>query len=357
MKKSGIKSMAGLGRWAVAIAVWCACLLGCGDNGTGPQPPAEKDYRVYFKDNGVQESQYFAFHTLTGQVDTLNIDFDPDAVPTVSADGKFLYLAGSKTIGVVDLATGKVVSELSHGASRVIVSPDGRLIAFSSDSLYVCNANDLTTLFTIDTTAALMAFSRDSRFLYGLSYSGDTASFLVNLNLNDTGISFHRLPSAVASHLRPIAGDSLFCYYEDRGTCLERFVVFDLTNDSILFSDMLVSGGGTAQTPDGRYVFYTEPLNPSGCWPHPEILRVYDVQLNRVARIIDTRCVNPDLPDCDRHTFWLNSLCVTPDGRWVVGSPLGAYIIVIDLHSWLVTENIYLENGEWLGDATCQQRP
>ena len=128
------------------------------------------------------------------------------------------------------------------------------------------------------------------------------------------------------------------------------FAVYDVANDSIIFSDYLNPGNGKLLvTPDGRYVFYSNRgTMTSG--PGPPWIYVYDVTRNAPADSISTVGLF-DPPH--EYGVPIADMCLTPDGRWLVATGFN-HVFAVDISRMEVVGHFFLDGPKWLQTVTCQ---
>lgn len=330
-------------------------LAGCGcDKPMEPKPL--KDYAAYFLDGYYNDANwYFAYHPTSNTVDSFWLPYE--SLPLISADGKKMYVTGvlHDHIDVVQLDSFVVIDRLPYLAP-VAVSPNNQLIAVldSALALSILNTWDYSELFH-DTTSFGSgggAFSSNSQRFYGAPEAGG----VYILDLSDPQFPVTRItpPFGSVKDLAPSPDESKVFLYLQR-LYYGAFAVYVLATDSLIFTDTLRPGFGELEpTPDGRYVFYTNPghmLNVTG----PPWLTVYDVERNAIHKQITTAGV---LEEPYGFGVPLEEICVTPDGRWVVALAVNSYdfVIAFDVYKMAVSKYVRLGHS-WLWGVSCQNTP
>ncbi|MBN1211104.1 MAG: hypothetical protein JXA92_00875 [candidate division Zixibacteria bacterium] len=286
-----------------------AFLWGCDDD--KPNGPVEpKDYPVYFCDPVGSPPELFTFYPIARRVDSIDLNWLPVTV-MLSADGKILYFNNEDSYLAVNAADMSVIAELPGYVWGV--SSDNRFIAVSNNGVKILRTSDYSVFFEDSTvTAHSGVFTCD-----GKRYYSSTSNRVYRVDLSDSNHSvtqFEFTDGGVVQVIPSIDETKLFLYIGIR-TWLSAFEVYDILEDSIIFRDYLVPGyGHMAISPNGKYVFYTNP-GRSGTDPsHLFGFIIFDVEANQIDRVVvDTNFFTgpnwgapPGLP------------VVTPDSRWLV---------------------------------------
>jgi len=345
MIKNGINNMAGIGRWAFAVALGCACLLGCGDSSTGPQPPAAKDYRVYFTDT--QDSVLFSYVPATGELDSMPVPFTIRGI-TVSPDGREVYLWTGNATMLYTPADNRL-SSYADSTVGLSFSPDGSLFAFYGPTLQVYRRADSTLVFEDTVELALMYFTNDNSRLFGLIQQRYNAvAYWADLNGNQQ--TWRKdFGNDVMSLLPTSDGGELFTL-EMVSDYDWAFEAYDVAADSIVFSQVFSPGWGwMARTPDDRYVFYTNPggFVDFGTAPPPNTITVFDVEQNAIIKAIPTGTMVPTDTGEVWQDFPVWLVTVTADGRWLVGLSEYSYGIVVTVDIQTLEVVRYDLLGKW----------
>ncbi len=299
---------------AVATLSFAVYLGGCDSTKpTDPTQPEQKDYRVWIRTDN--DSTLYAYHTLTGDIDTVAMPWELDGSDiTVSHDGRLLYVPSDLTVRVYDIASGQGINELPYFAGiPVVVSPDGRHIAIIGDSVRILQTADYSEIY-MDTTPVLHGcFSANGQNLYTVSGN------VVKISLSDpahvtvdTLLQNSELTQAI-----PTPDESRLLLYETVRQYASGFSVYDVASDSIVVGDYQTPGRGRlAMTPDGRYVYYGNPGSDTLTRPPLSEFTEFDILANRVYQRISTLHFTGDSePDF----MPIGEIAISPDGRWLVG--------------------------------------
>jgi len=298
--------------------------FGCDDKPTEPKGAAARDYPVYFVDLHRSDSNwYFTYHPLTNELDSVFLPFE--LFPVISADGKLMYIrdAQHNNTAILELPSFEIIGDLPYVAP-LAVSPDNRLLAVWRNGLCVINTDDYSEIFS-DTSLSGGEFSFNSQRIYGFTKQGSA----YKLDLADSlfPVTVKSFPgNLVRSVVTPPDESRWYVYLATSHVFL--FLVYDVGCDSVVFVDDFYPGQGEmAITPDGRYVFYT---NPGGMpySPGPPWITVYDAESNNFSNLIITVGA---LPEPYEEGVAVGELCITPDGRWLVAIHTDfRYILTID---------------------------
>lgn len=329
----------------------------------GPPPPPRpgKDYVVYFKDDVSGGGMCYGYHPLTSQVDSFSLPAGAWWGMTVSSDGTILYVvAKNDIILVVDLDTETIITELPYEAKGgVAVSPDGQLVAILGDDLYILNTSDYSLVFH-DTSKVLNGvFSSDGRSLYCTADQTGTGSYhayKVDLE-NDFLVTREWFADGMVVRILPSVDQQKWFLYLCCSDFCSFFEVYDVECDSIIFSEFITPGGGyMALTPDGKYLFYTNPGGLLFGPPPPSSFTAFDVEANDIYQVISTA----GIPDCMPmpEYFPVGEIAITPDGRWLIGLGAvgcgGPFLLNINT---MEIEDCFFWNGKALICLTCQNSP
>jgi DNA-binding beta-propeller fold protein YncE len=281
-----------------------------------PQPP--RDYPFYIA-NIYPSSELFIFHPATNKLDSVSIPWYPYPGITVSADGKLLYIAQGTSVAVLETDSFSLVTELMYPQDYpVVVSPDNKLIAITGDdSLVILRTSDYTVFFSDTSEAAHGVFSDDSRSFYCSSRISQDSSYLVfKVDLSDTLFPVTRKGFVGRSvvHILPSPDESKLFLYSVVASWVSAFEVYDVANDSIIFSHLLSPGAGSiAMTPDGNYVFYTWPGRTATDPPADFSFFIFDVAAND----IDTIIKDPEFFSDSTWFGYPKLVSTSPDGKWL----------------------------------------
>jgi hypothetical protein len=299
---------------AVSFIVFCS---GCSDKGVEPKPQPE-DFKVYFA-TATGPPKLFSYHSISRQIDSVDLPWPAGGGVTVSANGNRLYLNDGLRIRVVDARTLSPITELVYSYRSVAVSPDDRLVALTGKGITILRTSDYSAVFS-DTDVALEGhFSADSRAFYcpvgwHPDNPGPPVAYRVTFGRKCPQVTRRTFLDGGVGSIVPSLDQTKWFLYIQFGLWRSVFEVYDVASDSIIFRKLLIPGyGEIALTPDGRKVIISNP-GRSGTDPPPPLgFTIFDVRENRVAHeIIDTAFFSSDMwrsvPAC---------LAVTPDSRWL----------------------------------------
>jgi DNA-binding beta-propeller fold protein YncE len=340
-----------------AIAA-CALILGLGIylggcNDLSVKPVPAKDYTVYFYDAIHNEGNwYFTYHPISNSIDSVWLPYE--SYPVISADGKEMYIWNQvdDMIDVLELDSFTLIDQLPYRAPEA-VSPDNRLMAVHGEGLHILRTSDYSVLFS-DTSLGGGVFSSNGQTFYGLP----TAGGILRIDLTDSLFPTTRfsLPFGAVRHIRPSKDETRLFLYLHRGGFNSYFAVYDIASDSLIFTEYLWPGFGKLEiTPDGRYVFYTNPGTMLGSTPGTPWITVYDVGKNEIHKRISTAGL---LDEPDQYGMPLDEICITPDGRWLVALPAKSFpfIFTVDIRTMTITK--YLRFFQRLMEGlACQNAP
>jgi len=276
-----------------------------------------KNYTAYFFDGSRSDSNwYFAYHPVTNTTDSV---FLPYAFPPqVSADGKRLYIRAdyTSTVAVLETDSFTVIDLLPYDAV-LAVSPDNKLMfAWKNNGMYLLKTIDYSVIYQ-DSTISDGRFSSNSKRLYGLSNDG---LVIHKIELSDSVFESAQFnaPFGVVLDFEPSRDESKIYFYLIT-SFPDYFAVYNIALDSAIFVEAQQPGYGELETsPDGRFVFYSDPGQGMIGLGGPGWISVYDVACNRVLTRISTAGV---LEPPNQLGAPIHEISVTPDGRWLVALP------------------------------------
>ena len=329
----------------------CLYFAGCCNKPLEPRPV--KDYPVYFIDFIHNDGNwYFAYHPTTNQLDSFWLPYA--SAPVISADGKKMYVSDRDhtMIAVVDLDSHVVIEQLPY-KTAIAVSPDNQLIAVQEEGIHILKTSDYSEVFR-DTSLGGGVFSSNSQRFYGLPMDGG----ILRIDLSDSLFSATRfqLPFGAIRDIEPSKDETKLFLYLHRYGFNHYFAVYDIASDSLIFTEYLWPGFGELEvTPDGRYVFYTNPGTMQGPTPGPPWITVYDVWQNQAFKQISTAGI---LDEPYQYGMPLGEICITPDGRWLVALPAKSFPFVFTVDIYTMTIAKYLRfRQRFMEGLACQNAP
>ena len=340
-----------------SIMVIAVCFAGCDcDKPTEPKPEELKDYSVYFWDGATPYWQY-AYHPLTNQLDSFYMPYEWGWI-VPSADGKIGYYRADGLSGtlMVDLESAEcgdsltVLGELPYSGVWAASSDGELLVAHSSNTTFLLRATDYSVVLVADTILdGFISFAPTGQRLY-MGYNHGVA--ILDYSTSPTTFTSKRFEEGLLYGFATSHDETKWFLYLNSGGPNFLFAVYDVATDSIIFDDYITPGfGRLVMSQDGRYVIYTNPGNMS-YGPGPPLIYVYDVKSNRRAEVIDTRGVLEPPYDIGVPA---GSICVTPDGCWLVVSYMGyPYIMTVDMQSMQIVRHLILGGCRFLQPLKCQ---
>jgi hypothetical protein len=133
------------------------------------------------------------------------------------------------------------------------------------------------------------------------------------------------------------------------------FQVYDRDLDSVIYHHSMCFEGGDLQiTPNGNeviYSYYHPGYIQVGCAPK-DIITVFDAIENRLDRDVRT------LDDSLGMVISVGGMAITPDGRYLIGvSTDKAQIFHYDLKKKKIVNRMQFGGYTWLFNAVCQRKP
>ena len=339
---------------AAALLFAALCLTGCEDKGTNsPKPEPVKDYPVYIGD--INRSTLFTYYPVSRRMDTAMLPASAQRGITLSADGKRLYLAARTYVSVVDVATNTVITTLPYSSGDwVSVSPDNRLLAVPSSGLHLLDAATYEVVFEDTIPVLHCEFSRDSKRLY-CAEGGTDRVYEVDLTDSAFTVTSTDVGNGTVYYVVPTPDEAKLLLYRRLGTWVYSFEVYDVAQDSIIFSEAFAPGGGrVAVTPDGKYGIYTYPGVTGTDPPPPGTFTVFDIATNEIHAKVSIF----DYVDSFGAAVPPIHPAFTPDGRWLVlsgGSQmLQQALFLYDLQDEKLVDYVDLGRNAMLTNPTSQ---
>jgi hypothetical protein len=257
---------------------------------------------------------------------------------------------------VVALESHSEIDELPY-TGNLAISPDNELIAFLGDEMYILRTSDYSVFYhdTINTING--NFSGDGTRLYCIA--PDSNDWHRHILIIDLQNNFDKTKIPIPeyfgflSYLIPAHDETKLYLSFSLGTFTSLFAVYDIQADSIIFDHILSPGAGrSVQTPDGRYVFYTNPGTLLDGPPPPSEFYAYDAENNELIVINTKGVVEGPL------AAWLpmGEVAVTPDGRWLAAAHSGGFnhIIALGINAMEITKYVKLGGPRMFYGFTCQ---
>lgn len=318
-----------------------------------PDCPAPKDYTVYCWDKS-NEGWYFGYHPSTNEVDSFFISARGALV--VSADGKLGYRTNrdDEYVRVVSLDSLRSGDTLQATAilplgNVAAVSPDGQLIVSSKGGLSILRTSDYTEIHH-DSSLFGQVFSPNSKRVYGRIRGTYNA---LKLDLSDSlhPVTIKEFTGYLVYDIVPSPDETKWYLYMATYTH-QLFAVYDVEADSIIFSEAMWPGNGDlAVTPNGKYVFYTNPGNMID-GPGDADIHVYNASTNQAGNRVTTGGLFEYPYDGG---ILVGQMVVTPDGRWLVAVGSGyPFVITMDLKTSEITGYRKFDGPRDLEGITCQ---
>jgi len=136
------------------------------------------------------------------------------------------------------------------------------LVAILGDDLYILNTSDYSLVFHDTSEVQSGVFSSDSRSLYctaDVTGTGSCLAYKVDLD-NDFLVTRRGFVGGNTIGIIPSYDEERWFVYLYGAGFRCFFKVYDVETDSIIFSEFITPGAGyMALTPDGKYLFYTNP--------------------------------------------------------------------------------------------------
>jgi hypothetical protein len=306
---------------AVVLSAGLLALFGCGED-KPTQPSEPKDYLVYFADQ-MSVNHYFRYQTGTGIIDSFTLPYDSwESGFGISPDGKTMYLNPDGYIVKVSLDSHVVIAEnpvdieLPH-ISRprsIIVSPDGQYMAINRYDLYLLNVSDFSVVYH-DTNETLNGRFAKNGDVFVCSGYDSIGGYALQIDMtNGFAETKWRFASGGSLHVIPDADYKRFFLYLHVYTDSFLFQAYDIASDSVIFSKSLCPGLGDMEiTSDGRYIIFSQ----TGSWTHgcppPRYFTIFDIEHNCIDREVDAFIDSLGIAPA------IGELCLTPDGRHLIG--------------------------------------
>jgi DNA-binding beta-propeller fold protein YncE len=349
---------------ASLLIVLAILAVGCDDGSPTKSPPVEQEEYIFYISADHPPHKCYRYYSLSKKVDTVDLPFRAGRGMAVAADGSRLYAYDIEryVYAVLDTDSFRVITELDYGGygHGLAVSPDNRLVALcvydagENSGMWILNADDYSVVYHDTLPAGDPVFSHDSKRLYR---QDSHRAYRLDLTGSEFELTSRALPypGLGVSHMIPSHDESKYFLYRVFNDRISTFHVYDLDLDSLIFRHDFMPGRGSMEmTPDGRYVFYTNPGAMNSDVPAPFHFTAFDVENNEIYKTIETTSPRPQQDG--QH---VGRLAITPDGRKLVAlNAIGGTFVVVDVASMEQTEAYYLGqedvNRVLLWDVACR---
>lgn len=349
----------------LAIVVLSFLFVGssCDDDPVGPGGGEAKDYPVYFLD-GVDHTRIYRYYPAANTLDSIVLPFEIRWGNELSPDGDRLYACGWDSLYIVALeedtsyVTGYIPGRYRGGAA---VSDDGSLLALSGFELQILRTSDHSLVFSDTDQTAAGVFSHDGATFYAVGWQEGATNWspLYRARLADSTVTrrlFLDNPNPrVPTDIKPVYDGERLLIYTRSATQFHTFEVYDVTRDSIIYSDTMIPGDGRITIdPAEKYAYYTNPGNLIVGPVAPSEFYRYTLAANSRDGVISTDDCFPD----SRFYWWpVSDVAITPDGRWMVLIHWGGFdeLVVYDLARSSFAHFYDLDRGVLLQALFCQR--
>jgi len=303
----------------------CCWLLSCTDDPTGPSgAPQEYPFYIYNFSNDI----HYEYIAGKGIVDSFALPLGHKF--TLSAHGRTLFVSADSAVVAVDRET---LSPLHTwpGASQVVASPNGQLLAVIGDQLNIVNVSDHSIAFHDTVSLSTGRFAADSRSFYGAVWG--IGVYRVRLD-SAFAVRYVSLPQGVLDVILT-PDERRWILLQEGAGCSWVFQVYDAHGDSLLFREILDPGYGDIElTPDGRYAFFTNPgqMIDYECNDPTYDVAVFDIGASSVIKRIASRGYYGDSAVLDT-VVALAEMAVTPDGEWLLVMSWRNRFVLVDTRS------------------------
>ena len=329
------------------VMIGLGIIWGCGDDDTGTGPDGGYPYLAYFCDPG-PPAQLFTFNPETGEIDSTEIAYTPQAV-SIAPDGKRLYLSLASSVVVLRTSDLGFLAELPYVPNgAVAISPDNSLLAITGEDLTVLRVGSHDVVFHDTDITHEGYFAEDNQTLYCVAGSdppSNGTAYAVDV-FDSTSVIRRSFNGGVTQFIPSPEQTIWYLYY--RVTRASIFQAYHLANDSVTVPKALIPGWGRMTfTPDGDTVCLSNPglvdtIDPQQSLPP---LIIHEPDGNRVVEWFD----NWDLFSDSNWVAPPNDLAVTPDGRWLV--MLGGAESLRVIYCWDLDNREMTHTEAWGGNG------
>ena len=329
-----------LGIIILLLTIACTC-----GSPTEPPPIVEKEYSVYFWFEEVIDSLSIIYRYIPAK-NELDTIFIPELFNyfEVSKVEEKLLLHKNGITKVYDTESQQIIGDLPF-FGRLSYSPDSQLIAISDGTeLNIINADNFSVDYHDTSNIVSTSFTNDNKKLFCFKTESP------NVVILDRENNYARIEKQIDSlGGRPIPskdGTKIFIL-KHIGWDDSVFEVYDMITDSVIFTHYHSPGHGfMTMTPNGKYVFYTNPGTLLHGTPPQTYFNAYNVETNQLEFINTTWYPDPEIDSLAG--MYAQEVAPTADGQWLTAIGIGtggSSIVAVNISTLLVINDIKISEG------------
>lgn len=277
-------------------------------------------------------------------VDSITLDASP-LLFSVSPDKRTLYASllawdtAAHTTNVINCEIDTRTKRFKYIGpnTSTVVSPDGRYLfkGASQGSLHEFSIFDACTHRLVYAESIVFepkCFDKKAPLLYGHTLNFDIKVFNYKL-MRWVKTFYPHYPDGtkILTGDYALSPDSKKLYFLSYAN--QFFIgVFDIQKDSLIATAFITNGGPLSMTPDGKYIYVTDPGGGGGCvsgeLPPSGEISVYSTENNTVLPNIDTQAFRDTVYHESLPTIWM---AITLDSKKGYVSTCRDRIVVLDL--------------------------
>jgi len=277
----------------------------------------------------VSEFQYYRYHTGTGLIDSFPAPYSTfQSAFTISANGKAMFIRPKNAGALIEYSLDSLVVIAEHPiiikehkspgwSQRISISPKNRYVDVFNGYLQIYSTSDYSRVFC--DTVNIVGFGTfnysGSAYMCGSTDSNYTETYIRKIDLRDNCTETrwnteYGFPNYVISD-RYIS--RFYLYLRVYGDA-HLFQVFDIASDSVIFGKSFCPGTGfMVRSPDGQYIIFSQLGTLISDCPRPRYFTIFDTWSCEIYRQVDA------LVDSLGIVFPVGDLCITPDGKHLIG--------------------------------------
>ena len=326
----------------IGLILIIACTCG---SPTEPPPVVEKEYSVYYwlPETIDSTSLVYKYTPSTNILDSIYIQ-DIFYSFEIGRKDNIFYLHNNGITKVYDTESQQIIGNLPFFGS-LSYSPDSQLIAISDGTeLNIINADNFSVVYHDTSNIVSTSFSNDNKKLF--CFKTESPNLVILDRENNYARTEKQIDPLGGRPIPSKEGTKIFIL-KNIGWDDSVFEVYDMITDSVIFTHYHSPGHGfMTMTPNGKYVFYTNPGTLLHGTPPQTYFNAYNVETNQLEFINTTWYPDPEIDSLAG--MYAQEVAPTADGQWLTAIGIGtggSSIVAVNISTLLVINDIKISEG------------